>query len=115
DEFTVPASYLEQNSELAYAGNVYVAQGRTVDRAHLIVSEGMNRDLLYVGMTRGREQNQAHVVTGPADPADLSREERQAYARAAFDRAAELYKRGDMDGVRAVQFEPPDPEGMRER
>jgi hypothetical protein len=73
DEFTVPAGYLEENAELAYAGNVYVAQGRTVDTAHLVVSEGMTRDLLYVGMTRGREKNYAHVVTGPPDPADLSR------------------------------------------
>ncbi len=40
DEFTVPAAYLEQNAELAYAGNVYVAQGRTVDTAHLVVSRG---------------------------------------------------------------------------
>ena len=82
-EFTVPAAYLEENAELAYAGNVYVAQGRTVDTAHLVVSEGMTRDLLYVGMTRGREKNLAHVVTGPPDPADLSREERQACTRAA--------------------------------
>ncbi len=59
--------------ELAYAGNVFVAQGRTVDTAHLVVSEGMTRDLLYVGMTRGRERNVAHVVTGPPDPADLPR------------------------------------------
>jgi hypothetical protein len=115
DEFTVPASYLEQNGELAYAGNVYVAQGRTVDRAHLVISEGMNGDLLYVGMTRGREENTAHVVTGPADPADLSYAERQAYARAGVERAAELLRRGDMDGVRTVRLEPPEPEGMRER
>jgi hypothetical protein len=57
DEFTVPAAYLEQNGEPAYAGNVFVAQGRTVDTAHLVVSEGMTRDLLFVGMTRGREEN----------------------------------------------------------
>ena len=63
-----PGPYLEENAELAYAGNVFVAQGRTVDTAHLVVSEGMSRDLLYVGMTRGREVNWAHVVTGPADP-----------------------------------------------
>lgn len=54
DEFTVPAAYLEENAELAYAGNVLVAQRRTVDTSHLVVSEGMTRDLLYVGMTRGR-------------------------------------------------------------
>jgi conjugative relaxase-like TrwC/TraI family protein len=114
-EFTVPAAYLEQNAELAYAGNVFVAQGRTVDIGRAVVSEGMTRDLLYVAMTRGREENTAHVVTGPPDPADLSRAEREAFAHAAFLRAVELHRRGDLDGLRAVQFEPPEPEGMRER
>lgn len=82
----MPAAYLEENAELAYAGNVFVAQGRTVDTSHLVVSESMSRDLLYVGMTRGREENLAHVVTGPPDSADLSYAEREAYAGAAMDR-----------------------------
>jgi conjugative relaxase-like TrwC/TraI family protein len=115
DEFPVPAAYLKNSAELAYAGNVFVAQGRTVDIGRAVVSEGMTRDLLYVAMTRGREENTAHVVTGPPDPADLTRAERQAFADAAFLRATELYKRGDMDGVHAVQFDPPEPAGMRER
>jgi AAA domain len=100
---------------VAYAGNVFVAQGRTVDTTHLVVSEGMTRDLLYVGMTRGREENLAHVVTGPPDPADLSREERRAYTRAAIMRAAGLARNGDMQGALEVSLDPPEPEGMRER
>jgi conjugative relaxase-like TrwC/TraI family protein len=115
DEFTVPAAYLEQNAELAYAGNVYVAQGRTVDTAHLVVSEGMTRDLLYVGMTRGRDSNHAHVVTGPPDPADMSREDRYAFTRAAIERAGELIDRGDTAAALAVEVAPPEPDGMRER
>jgi hypothetical protein len=94
---------------------VFVAQGRTVDIGRAVVSEGMTRDLLYVAMTRGRERNQAYVVTGPPDAADLSRAERDAYAEAATRRALELYQRGDLDGMRAVQPEAPEPEGMRER
>ena len=90
-------------------------EGRTVDIAHLVVSEGMTRDLLYVGMTRGRERNWAHVVTGPADPADLSREEREAYTDAAIIQAAWLKEPGDLDGALAVELEPPEPVGMRER
>jgi conjugative relaxase-like TrwC/TraI family protein len=115
DEFTVPAAYLQEHAELAYAGNVYVAQGRTVDTAHLVVSEGMTRDLLYVGMTRGRESNHAHVVTGPPDPADMSRQERYAFTRAAIQRAGELLDRGDTDAALAVEVTPPEPEGMRDR
>ena len=66
--FRVPRSYLAHNAELAYAGNVHVAQGRTVDTAHLLVTGTLSRQALYVGMTRGRESNTAHVVTGKTAP-----------------------------------------------
>ncbi len=66
--FRVPRTYLAHNAELAYAGNVHVAQGRTVDTAHLLVTESLSRQALYVGMTRGRESNTAHVVTGKTAP-----------------------------------------------
>jgi conjugative relaxase-like TrwC/TraI family protein len=66
--FRVPRTYLARNGELAYAGNVHVAQGRTVDTAHLLVTGTLSRQALYVGMTRGREANTAHVVTGKTAP-----------------------------------------------
>jgi len=66
--FRVPRSYLARNAELAYAGNVHVAQGRTVDTAHLLITDSLSRQALYVGMTRGRESNTAHVVTGKTAP-----------------------------------------------
>ena len=66
--FRVPRTYLACNAELAYAGNVHVAQGRTVDTAHLLVTESLSRQVLYVGMTRGRQSNTAHVVTGKTAP-----------------------------------------------
>ena len=62
--FRVPRSYLAHDAELGYGGNVHVAQGRTVDTAHLLVTDSLSRQALYVGMTRGRESNTAHVVTG---------------------------------------------------
>ena len=65
-DFPVPLDYLQRSAELAYAGNVYVAQGRTVDTAHVFVSASLSRESLYVAMTRGREANTAHVVTGPS-------------------------------------------------
>jgi conjugative relaxase-like TrwC/TraI family protein len=63
--FEVPATYLEQDTELDYAGNVAVAQGKTVRAGHLIVSDTLTRESLYTGMTRGWEENLAHVVTAP--------------------------------------------------
>ena len=68
ETFRVPRSYFAHNAELAYAGNVHVAQGRTVDTAHLLVTDSLSRQALYVGMTRGRESNTAHVVTGKTAP-----------------------------------------------
>jgi conjugative relaxase-like TrwC/TraI family protein len=68
DAFRVPRAYLEASAELAYAGNVHVAQGRTVDTAHLLVTDSLSRQALYVGMTRGRESNTAHVITGTTAP-----------------------------------------------
>jgi hypothetical protein len=68
EPFRVPRSYLADNAELGYGGNVHVAQGRTVDTAHLLVTESLSRQALYVGMTRGREANTAHVVTGKTAP-----------------------------------------------
>ncbi len=66
--FRVPRSYLAASAELGYAGNVHVAQGRTVDTAHLLVTGTLSRQALYVGMTRGRQSNTAHVVTGKTAP-----------------------------------------------
>ena len=66
--FRVPRAYLADHAELAYAGNIHVAQGRTVDTAHLLVTDSLSRQALYVGMTRGRESNTAHLVTGNTAP-----------------------------------------------
>ncbi len=62
--FLVRPDYFAEYGELAYAGNVHVSQGRTIDTAHLLVSESLSRQSLYVGMTRGRASNVAHIVTG---------------------------------------------------
>ena len=36
--FLVPRSYLAADAELQYAGNIHVAQGRTVDTSHVLVT-----------------------------------------------------------------------------
>ena len=67
----LPASYVEADLTLAYAGTVHAAQGATVDTSHLVVGPTSSRAGTYVGLTRGRDSNTAHVVTAsaPADPA----------------------------------------------
>jgi conjugative relaxase-like TrwC/TraI family protein len=106
--FFVPAAYLQESAELAYAGNVHVAQGRTVERGHLVVDSGANRNLVYTGATRGREKNTIHVETGPPDPAQPGRAEREAYADAQIRRAAALRQAGRPDLARDVRLRMPD-------
>ena len=66
--FIVPRAYLETDAELDYAGNTHVAQGRTVEVGHLLVTPSLSRQSNYVGMTRGRDGNYAYVVTGQTAP-----------------------------------------------
>ena len=108
EAFFVPVAYLRESAELAYAGNVHVAQGRTVDAGHLVVDGGANRSLVYTGATRGREKNTIGVVTGAPDPAQPSRAEREAWTDAAIRQAAELRRQGDIAGARAVPLRMPD-------
>jgi Ti-type conjugative transfer relaxase TraA len=42
--------------EYGYAATVHKAQGATVDRAFMLATPGMDRHLVYVGMTRHREE-----------------------------------------------------------
>lgn len=62
----LPADYVAAQVELGYATTIHRAQGRTVDDCHVVVTPDMGRQGLYVGMTRGRSLNVAHVVTDGA-------------------------------------------------
>ena len=59
----LPARYVAENVELAYATTVHRAQGRTVDTAHAFVSPTTTREVLYVALTRGSESNHLYVDT----------------------------------------------------
>ena len=59
---TLPADYVREHVELAYASTVHGAQGETVDQAHLLIGEATGAAAAYVGMTRGRNHNTAHLV-----------------------------------------------------
>ena len=80
DPFELPESYIEQHADLAYAANVHVAEGRTVDTAHLVVDDTAGREGFYVGMSRGRERNTAYVITERTRAADLTPQPRPASA-----------------------------------
>jgi hypothetical protein len=112
--FFVPVAYLQESAELDYAGNVHVAEGRTVTAGHAVIEAGASRAQTYTAATRGRETNTIHVVTGPPDPAQPSRAEREAYTAAAIKQAAELRRQGDVAGARAVRLQMPDRPSKRQ-
>jgi exodeoxyribonuclease V alpha subunit len=58
----LPAAYVRDHVELAYASTVYGVQGSTTDAAHLLVGEHTGAAGAYVAMTRGRDHNTAHLV-----------------------------------------------------
>ena len=66
-ELRLPASYVTANVQLAYAGTVHSAQGRTVTTARGLVTESTSAEALYVMMSRGQLSNDAHVVTDDPD------------------------------------------------
>ena len=61
--------YADEHVELAYATTAYGAQGSTVPTSHVLVGEHTGAASAYVGMTRGRERNVAHLVAESIDDA----------------------------------------------
>jgi hypothetical protein len=65
----LPATYVRRHLELAYASTVYGAQGETTTSAHLLVGGQTGAAAAYVGMTRGRNRNVAHLVADSMEEA----------------------------------------------
>lgn len=65
----LPAGYVNEHVELAYATTIYGAQGETVDIAHVAIGETTGAAAAYVAMTRGRLSNVAHLVAESVDDA----------------------------------------------
>jgi energy-coupling factor transporter ATP-binding protein EcfA2 len=63
----LPAEYVTEHVELGYATTAHRAQGMTVDATFTVLRAGMSRELAYVALTRGREENHAFVATDIAD------------------------------------------------
>ena len=74
----LPAAYAAEHVALAYALTIHKAQGATTDRAVVLVDEQMSAAQLYVGMTRGRFDNRALVVTGDEERDDHVRPVRRS-------------------------------------
>ena len=108
----LPAEYVAEHAHLSYAATAYGVQGATVTGAHTILTDATSAAGVYVGMTRGREQNLLHVVAesqGQAREQFVAAMERDRADRGltdATERAADAV-RGLVDEgpVRLVQTE----------
>ncbi|MGI5243193.1 MobF family relaxase [Dactylosporangium sp. CA-139066] len=67
----LPAAYVAEHVQLAYAATVDSAQGRTVDTGRALVDEAVTRAKLYVMATRGKLVNVIHVITNVDRPEPL--------------------------------------------
>jgi hypothetical protein len=76
------ADYVAGHVELAYVSTAHGVQGDTVPTGHLVIGKDTGAASAYVGMTRGREANTAHLIA-----ADLAEAREQWIAVFARDRA----------------------------
>ena len=59
----LPASYVSQHVDLAYAETVHAAQGRTVDHSLFLADGPVDAAGAYVALTRGRHSNHTYTAT----------------------------------------------------
>jgi hypothetical protein len=58
----LPTAYLGTHAEYGWASTIDAAQGATADVGIVLVRPGMDREHLYVAMTRGRHGNHAYIT-----------------------------------------------------
>ena len=104
----LPAAYVAEHVELAYARTAMGAQGSTVDVGIVLIDKPTDLRNLYVAMTRGRASNEALVVTtGEQTAADVIAHcittdwiDRPALARRAELRGEPIHRPGLLDADR---------------
>lgn len=99
---TLPADYVADKVELAYAGTTHAAQGRDVETCYSIVDNTVTDEMLYVMMTRAQKGNfgfgvvedqSADLRTGPDQAQEYTAGLRQAGARQRGERLTDEHAR----------------------
>jgi conjugative relaxase-like TrwC/TraI family protein len=62
----LPAAYLAEHAEYGWASTIDGAQGATADVGIVLARPGLDREHLYVAMTRGRHANHAYITPDPS-------------------------------------------------
>ena len=106
----LPADYVADHVELAYAETSHATQGRTVDRSFLFLDGPTGTSGIYVPLTRGRTTNEAFVVLN--DERTAAEVTAEAVARTWIDQPATALRldrpklrasRGDGDRDNAIR------------
>ncbi|MEU6860440.1 MobF family relaxase [Glycomyces sp. NPDC046736] len=83
----LPAAYVTESVELAYAVTGHRSQGRTVDTTHTLIDpELAGRESVYVPATRGKEANHLYFAVEVPEQEGFPPEAEQSVAQAAFVR-----------------------------
>jgi conjugative relaxase-like TrwC/TraI family protein len=88
----LPAPYVEEHCEYGWASTIDSAQGATADIGIVLVRPGLDREHLYVAMTRGRHGNHAFITTDPAT--DPAHDHGHGTTRKKADRASQAHGQG---------------------
>ncbi|MFN2539007.1 MAG: AAA family ATPase [Mycobacteriales bacterium] len=67
---TLPATYVARHCEYGWAATIDGSQGATCDVGLVLARPGLDREHLYVALTRGRHANHAYLTPDPTDRAD---------------------------------------------
>ncbi|WP_028985088.1 MobF family relaxase [Sporichthya polymorpha] len=70
DRTFLPAAYAAAHAEYGWAATINAAQGATVDVGLVLVRPGIDREHLYVALTRGRDANHAYITPDTATDLD---------------------------------------------
>lgn len=68
----LPAAYLAGHADYGWASTIDAAQGATTDIGIVLVRPGLDREHLYVGLTRGRRANHAYMTPTRSPPTTTS-------------------------------------------
>jgi conjugative relaxase-like TrwC/TraI family protein len=108
---TLPADYVRRHVRLGYAATAHGNQGDTVDIGLAVITPGTSHRSLYVAATRGRHDNQLHVV---ADDTDHARDVlQQVLTNDRADVPAVGRRRELADGLRRTTPDPDRPASTR--
>lgn len=108
DRMRLPSAYVQKHVELAYAGTAHSVQGATEGTSGTLAGEGSTRNAVYVGMSRGRNNNRLYLITERPDLPEDQQPDRHAVfsdvmATDATERSAHTVARQEMEYEGSLQ------------